>query len=535
MNWGENPTSPATVIGRPSPIDCFKYILQFSTRMRKHLNESVPTVSAHGRKEEARAKFRLVRHSEPTIFPDSLFKKRICSRRNPDVWGRFLSRLLNHGSASELAMKEELLRVSAQACAAVSANTTKRYTISTLGSPLPTSRLYHFTETLIKLSIPRSVFLSLLLTVSTMALTLAVSCGRGGNTAASGGKDLELRYARNITITEYDSLTLVTLRDPWDTTRNLAKYALVDKTLKGKVSIPQGAVEIGVPLSNSIVYSAVHSSLIEELGAAAAVSGVCDAEYVYSPQMLAALKSGKVIDCGSNFQPNVEKMIGLKPDAILLSPYENSGDHGKVSQFGIPIVETADYMERTPLARAEWMRFYGRLYGKVAEADSIFNSTERSYLEIKNRTASSSRRPKVLFDRIYSGVWSVATSGSVTGAFIEDAGGANPFSAYSDAGNVRLSPEKVLVTGGDADIWFVRYAESDRLTLADMAKDNVLYTKFKAYRDGNVYGSDTRTSRVFEDASFHPQKVLANMVSILHPEIELPEAVNRYYEKLPAK
>ena len=123
----------------------------------------------------------------------------------------------------------------------------------------------------------------------------------------------------------------------------------------------------------------------------------------------------------------------------------------------------------------------------------------------------------------------------MTGAFIEDAGGANPFSAYSDAGNVRLSPEKVLVTGGDADIWFVRYAESDRLTLADMAKDNVLYTKFKAYRDGNVYGSDTRTSRVFEDASFHPQKVLANMVSILHPEIELPEAVNRYYEKLPAK
>ncbi len=505
--------------------------------MRKHLNGSVSTVSTHVRDEEARAMFRVARHSEPTIFPDSIFKNRISSHRDPDVSERFLSRLLIHGSASELAMKRERRQKSAPACAAVSANTTKRYTISTssTSSFLQVSRLYNFTETLIKLTIPRAVFFSLAVMVSVFSLTVVASCGRKGSTQTAGGKDLEMRYARNITITELDSLTLVTLRDPWDTIRNLVTYALVDKTLPGNVQVPRGAVEIRVPLANSIVYSAVHSSLIEELGASAAISGVCDAEYVYSPRMLAALKSGRIIDCGSNFQPNVEKIIGLKPDAILLSPYENSGDHGKVSQFGIPIVETADYMERTPLARAEWMRFYGRLYGKGALADSIFDITEQRYLEIKEKAAKSVGRPKVLFDRIYSGVWNVPTSGSVTGAFIEDAGGANPFFAHSEAGSARMSPEEVLLKGGDVDVWFIRYSETGRLTLDDIARDNALYTKFKAYRDGNVYGSDTRTSRVFEDASFHPQSVLADMVSILHPEILPESAVNRYYEKLPSK
>ena len=127
--------------------------------MRKHLNGSVSTVSTHVRDEEARAMFRVARHSEPTIFPDSLFKNRISSHRDPDVSERFLSRLLIHGSASELAMKRERRQKSAPACAAVSANTTKRYTISTssTSSFLQVSRLYNFTETLIKLTIPRAV------------------------------------------------------------------------------------------------------------------------------------------------------------------------------------------------------------------------------------------------------------------------------------------------------------------------------------------------------------------------------------------
>lgn len=76
--------------------------------------------------------------------------------------------------------------------------------------------------------------------VSVFSLTVVASCGRKGSTQTAGGKDLEMRYARNITITELDSLTLVTLRDPWDTIRNLVTYALVDKTLPSNVQVPRG-------------------------------------------------------------------------------------------------------------------------------------------------------------------------------------------------------------------------------------------------------------------------------------------------------
>ncbi len=180
---------------------------------------------------------------------------------------RFLSRLLIHGSASELAMKRERRQKSAPACAAVSANTTKRYTISTssTSSFLQVSRLYNFTETLIKLTIPRAVFFFAGSYGFRFSLTVVASCGRKGSTQTAGGKDLEMRYARNITITELDSLTLVTLRDPWDTIRNLVTYALVDKTLAGQCAgVPRGAVEIRVPLCK--FHSLFRSALLFDRG-----------------------------------------------------------------------------------------------------------------------------------------------------------------------------------------------------------------------------------------------------------------------------
>ena len=79
-------------------------------------------------------------------------------------------------------------------------------------------------------------------------------------------------------------------------------------------------------------------------------------------------------------KPDIERIIDLRADAILLSPFENSGGYGRLEQIGVPIIECADYMETSALGRAEWMKFYGLLYGKEHEADS--------YLLLSNRTIS---------------------------------------------------------------------------------------------------------------------------------------------------
>lgn len=363
-----------------------------------------------------------------------------------------------------------------------------------------------------------------------MALSLLQSCGGGNASSSSDGEMVNFKYAENISIEEHEGYSLAKIRNPWDTTRLLQTYVLLEKDGVA----PSGYLPtqiINVPLERSIVYSSVHNGLIKELGAEEAISGVCDAEYIFDPELKARIEIGRIADCGNSMSPNVELIIKTAPGAVLLSPFENTTGHGKLDQAGIPIVECADYMESSPLGRAEWMKFYGRLYGEKGRADSLFTETERQYLELKSLAADAEKKPKILMDRVYGQSWNHPAGLSTTGRLIEDAGGINSFRGEKVTGSLKLSPEKVLYEAGDADIWLIRYAYTP-LSLKSLASDKPLYAQFKAYKEGEVYGSDSSKTRIFEDFAFHPQWLLADLISIFHPEISLPSSPKPYFEKL---
>lgn len=361
---------------------------------------------------------------------------------------------------------------------------------------------------------------------------LLSGCGRSDRQTDLNdiGNRIEMRYARNLVMSEPEpGVTLVTLRNPWDTTVNIATYALIEKDMNPTAPLPAEIVRINVPIERSVVYSGVHVSLLDELGVMEAVKGVCDTEYIQDAKIIEALKNGKIADCGNNLNPNVERIISLEPDAVLLSPYESSDATAPLARTPVNIVQTVDYMEKTPLARAEWMRFYGRLFGQGAKADSLFKAVEEDYNKLKASATKAQSRPRVIFDRIYSGVWDVPTAGSVTGNLIEDAGGVNPFDKYRQGGAARLAPEEVLMLGADADIWLVRYLEP-QLTLKMLSDENTIYTKFKPYKEGRVFGANTMQTSLFEDGAFHPNLTLREMVRLLHPEIDNSELM--YYKQL---
>lgn len=374
----------------------------------------------------------------------------------------------------------------------------------------------------------RNSFFSILILIS--GGLLLQDCGRSSSdTSELKGEKVEFRYASNIKMEEYDDFTLVEIRNPWDTLQTLQRLILLEEG-KDRPSGFKDATTITVPLKNSLVYSSVHSSLISELGSSEAITGICDKEYIVDEKVKEGISSGRIKDCGSSLSPNLEKIIKLSPDAVLLSPYENGGGESKIEKFGIPIVECADYMEPSPLGRAEWMKFYGRLFGKGNEADSLFSVTENDYLRLSNKAKRAADKPSVLFDRIYGQSWSVPGGKSTVGILINDAGGKNPFEKYDVAGSVQLSPEKVVYEAGEADIWLIRYARMP-MTLEELKKEKPLYSLLKAYKEGSVYGSETINTNLFDDQAFHPQWVLRDMISIIHPEITLEDG-KRYFEKL---
>lgn len=368
-------------------------------------------------------------------------------------------------------------------------------------------------------------------------LVAFASCGGGGTArgeAEGEGERVEMRHASYLDITRCDGFTKVEIQNPWDTTRLLHTYILVPRDAEVPAQLPEGTL-VRTPLTDALVFSAVHVGLLKSLGAFDAVGGVCDAQYMHDPQVQERISSGRIIDCGNGMTPDIERIMQERPQAILLSPFQNSNNsYGKVSQLGIPIIECADYMESSPLGRAEWVRLYGLLFGKGDEADSLFDATERRYMALKALTDTVTRRPKVIIDQRYGQVWNVPAANSTMGIFIADAGGSNPFSALGNGGSVPLAPEKVLADAHDADIWFVRYNQKGEKSLKELAADAPVNSRFKAFKEGNVYGCNTAEVDFYGEVPFHPERLLADLITRIHPDLDTiisPES--RYFKKMP--
>lgn len=362
----------------------------------------------------------------------------------------------------------------------------------------------------------------------------ATSCGghRTDIVQSDGGDAVEMSYAKILTIERCDGgYTIASIRNPWDTTRLLQRYIIVADSALSTASLPEGTV-VRVPLRNSLVYSAVHQSLISELGAAEAIGGVCDSKYIQDPALLQRIADGDVVDCGSNYTPDIEKIIALSPDAILLSPYENSGTYGKIGTMGIPLIECADYMESSPLGRMEWVKFFGLLFGTDDEAERLFATVESEYNGLKSLVDSvGGKRPQVLMDLIYGNTWYVPTANSTMGVLIADAGGINPFDRSGKAGSAGLAGEQVLHEAGDADLWLLRYSQTADKTIAELAGDNPVYSQFQALKSGQVYGCNLEKANYFEETPFHPHLILRDLIKIFHPDIEVGGEL-RYFSRL---
>lgn len=379
------------------------------------------------------------------------------------------------------------------------------------------------------------------------ALFLAVllsSCGGRQTASADGGDTVPFRYAQLLQLVRYDGYTVATIRHPWRQDAVLHRYVLVPAAAPVPEGFPEGTV-IRTPLRRSVVFTTVHCSLLSMLHREASVAGVADLKYIKAPYVQEGVSAGRIVDCGDGMSPVIEKIIDLHPDALLLSPFENSGGYGQLEEIDIPIVECAEYMEPSPLGRAEWVRFYGLLYGCEHEADSLFALVDSSYHalrhtvmpESRNPVMSESRHPdtapktSVLVDKVTGSVWYVPGGRSTIGQMLSDAGARYPWASDDRSGSIALPFETVLERAGDCDVWLLRYSGQQPLTRQQLLSEHRGYNQFRSFREGRVYGCNVEQSMFYEDSPFRPDLLLSDFIKILHPDIpDLPAL--RYYHKV---
>lgn len=363
-----------------------------------------------------------------------------------------------------------------------------------------------------------------------------------GLSAAGSGRSMSLnasghvlslvdsvRYAVGYTVTDYDGYVQVEIRDPWNEGRLLQRYLLVSRDNPVPEGMPDGTV-VRVPLRNIVVYTSVHSAILDALGAVDDIVGVCESRYIKVPAVNEGLRKGLIKDLGEATSPNVEQMIEIGTEVVLVSPFDH-GSYGPVEKIGIPIIECADYMETDPLGRAEWIKFIGLLTGRNERADSLFRQTESDYLRIKALVENVAYRPKLMTGKRYGAPWYVPSGESFMARIYKDAGADYLFGYLSGTGSTPMSFETVLDKAIHADVWLIQYNQEEEMTYDMLKSDYSSYSRFDAFRYRHIYGCNTNYSVYYEEVPMHPDYLLEELIAIFHPRL-LPEHKFRYFSPL---
>lgn len=410
-----------------------------------------------------------------------------------------------------------------------------------------------------------------------LTLLVLTACQGGKTTAgeAEEGDTLKMEYAKLLTIVKYGEkgtasldkdaedaeyqYAEVNVANPWKAGTLLHRYILIPKGEEGDETVTRLALQrtsgmgcttdtVRTPVERSAVFIAPHCQLMYELGCQQAIRGVCDLNYINIPDVRKrAASAGKassgnasarnsIVDCGSSMAPDIERIIALKPEAILVSPFENSGGYGKLDKLHIPIIEAADYMESSPLGRAEWMKFYGMLFGKAskaadgnaskavlsasceATADSLFSQIEKEYLKLKAEAGKLPKGLSILTERKTGNVWYVPGGQSTIGILLKDANARYIFSDDQHSGSLPMSPEQILAKGSQVDVWAFKYFGGAPLSQVQLLQEYDGYKALAAFSRGNIYQVDTSTVPYFELTSFHPELLLREFIILAHGE-----------------
>ncbi|MBO6531753.1 MAG: ABC transporter substrate-binding protein [Muricauda sp.] len=345
-----------------------------------------------------------------------------------------------------------------------------------------------------------------------------------------------ISYAKGFTVTKEGDITLIEVTAAWPGAKSFT-YALVPKQKLASTTFPRDAYDaiIGTPVENIVLTSTTHMEPIIQLGELNAVVGFPNTDYISSPAARERIAQGAIKDLGMNDRLNTEMVLELNPELIVgFSINEDNNAYDIMRRAGIPVAYNGDWVEQSPLGKAEWVKFFAPFFQKETLGDSIFAEIEASYRNAKELAQKATSKPTVLTGGLYKDVWYVAGGKSWMAQFLEDANADYLWANTAETGSIGLSLETVLAKAQNAEFWF---NPSAQITYDELAQANTHHMEFDAFKNKKVYSNAIDKGEkggliFYETAPQHPDIVLKDLIKILHPAL-LPEHQLQFIKPLP--
>ena len=376
-----------------------------------------------------------------------------------------------------------------------------------------------------------------------IAILSLLSCGdRAGDrtpSAPGGGLPISssvshLKYAHGFTIDYAGGYKEVKILNHSSGTSDTLDYLL----LRDGAAIPPGhphAQVIRIPLRSMIVMGSTHIAQADFAGVAGLITGLGDGQYVNCPLVREGLQKGRIKQVGIESNLNEEMVIAMRPGVLMTmtNPDDAFGRYKTLIDAGIPILPNADWLETTPLGKAEWVKLIGALTDREDFVNRKFDSVEQQYRRLAAIGSAAPVKPSVIVAMPFKGIWYTPAGGSYVAQFLRDAGANYHWADSKGAGSLALSFETVAPEALHADDWLnVGEVNSKKDILAEDRR----FGAFHSFQTGAIYNFNNRVNDLgsndyWESGTVNPQIILADLIRILHPDL-LAKDTLVYYKQL---
>ena len=319
--------------------------------------------------------------------------------------------------------------------------------------------------------------------------------------------------------------------------------------------------KLGEPLKRVVALSSAQVGYMLRLGLRDRIVAVGEGKYLVDSVLYARVAAGEVAEVGNGPTLSLEKLMAAKPDLVFdFATGGGMDDYERIGAIGLSLMLTSEWQERTPLAKAEWIKLFGRLFGVESLADSIFEQSKNMYLQATNggvagvsparggseqprasegdsspnkpeveiasvqddslsslaSRLSSNSCPRVLVGMSYGGVWHAPGGNSFTARLIKDAGGCYLWAADTNQ-ELQFSLEEILQVADSADVWVNpgMFATPEDLIAAEpRVKFIRAFKEKRVYQNDGIKGAGGGND-FFESAVAYPAETLTNLRSCI--------------------
>jgi iron complex transport system substrate-binding protein len=343
----------------------------------------------------------------------------------------------------------------------------------------------------------------------------------------------EIQYATGLKIYKYEGYSIVNISNPWPEAKETFSYVLKQKN----AIIPDSLMHltiIPIPIKTIVVTSTTHIPSLEMLGVENTLVGFPGTDYISSKETRKRIETGKIREVGKNENLNTEVLIDMQPEVVIGFGLTNSNPTLDILQkSGLKVMFNGDWTEQSPLGKAEWIKFFGALYGLDSKANSIFYEIEKEYNTTLALAKKATKKPTALSGAMFQDQWYVPQGESWAALFLKDAHANYLWADTKGTGGLSLPFEVVLEKAQKAEFWI---APGDFLSLKQMSDSNPHYSQFDSFKNKKVYSYALNKGAnggilYFELSPTRPDWVLKDLIKIFHPEL-LPNHKLFFFQKL---